>query len=118
MARRKAVNAEQDAAEAEAPHTHKARKTHGNGNVTMHAEDKPEKQADKGEESAQAPAAPGDGQGAQGTVHRAEEMVDHLAGRLGHYASVLGRQVLRLAARAREEAQDIWAEAQTIRRKE
>jgi hypothetical protein len=57
-------------------------------------------------------------QGASPTVRRAEEMVDRMAERVGHYASVLGHKVLWLAARAREEAEDIWAEAQAVRRGE
>jgi hypothetical protein len=51
-------------------------------------------------------------------MQRAEEMVDHLAERVGHYAGVFGHQLLWLAARAREEAEDIWAEAQALRRGE
>jgi hypothetical protein len=49
-------------------------------------------------------------------MQRAEEVVDHLGERIGHYATVLGHGFLWLAARAREEAEDIWAEAQNIRR--
>lgn len=64
--------------------------------------------------AAQAPAANGttDGQ----TMHRAEEMVDRAAERVGHYVSVVGRTFLQWFARAREEAEDILAEAQHIRR--
>jgi hypothetical protein len=47
---------------------------------------------------------------------RAEEIVDHLAERIGHYAGLFGHKILWLAARAREEAEDIWAEAQALRR--
>lgn len=50
------------------------------------------------------------------SMQRAEEMVDRLADNIGSYARWLGHQVLRLAARAREEAEDIWAEADSIRR--
>ena len=49
------------------------------------------------------------------TMQRAEEMVDRLADNIGSYARRIGHQVLRLAARAREEAEDIWAEADSIR---
>ena len=52
------------------------------------------------------------------TMHRAEEMVDHLAERVGHYAGVVGQKLMWFFARAREEAEDIWAEAQAIRRGE
>jgi len=50
------------------------------------------------------------------TMQRAEEMVDRLADSIGSYARRIGHQVLRLAARAREEAEDIWAEARERRR--
>ena len=50
------------------------------------------------------------------TLRRAEEMVDRMGEQIGHYATVLGREFLKWAARAREEAEDIWAEAQQIRR--
>jgi len=52
------------------------------------------------------------------TMQRAEEMVDRLADSIGSYARRIGHQVLRLAARAREEAEDIWAEADSIRRRQ
>jgi hypothetical protein len=51
-------------------------------------------------------------------VQRAEELADRWAEQVGTYASSLTREFFRLAARAREEAQDIWAEAQAIRRGE
>lgn len=66
--------------------------------------------AQSGTEATQAPASP--------TMHRAEEMVDHLAERIGHYAGVVGQKILWLFARAREEAEDIYAEAQALRRGE
>jgi hypothetical protein len=49
-------------------------------------------------------------------MERAEELADHIMERAGYYTAWLGRAVARLAARAREEAQDIWAEADHIRR--
>lgn len=66
--------------------------------------------APAGGDVAEAPASP--------TRQRAEEMVDHLADRLGHYAGVIGQKFSWLFARAREEAEDIWAEAQALRRGE
>ena len=51
-------------------------------------------------------------------MHRAEEMVDHLGEQIGHYVSVIGHNFLKWAARAREEAEDIWAEAQAIRERQ
>ncbi|HSH39115.1 MAG TPA: hypothetical protein VK993_10040 [Chthoniobacterales bacterium] len=48
---------------------------------------------------------------------RAEEVVDRLGERLGYFFSQLSRRAEWAIARAREEAEDIWAEAQEIRRK-
>lgn len=49
-------------------------------------------------------------------VARAEEMVDRFADGVANFTSVWGRRLFRAAARVREEAQDLWAEAQSIRR--
>ena len=49
------------------------------------------------------------------TMQRAEELVDRMAERIGHYSGVFGHKILWLSARAREEAEDIWAEAQAMR---
>jgi len=49
---------------------------------------------------------------------RAEQMVDQLAEKVAHLTSVLGRKILWLGIRLREEAEDIWEEAQSIRRRE
>jgi hypothetical protein len=48
-------------------------------------------------------------------MQRAEEMVDRLGEQIGQFVSGFGHNVLKWAARAREEAEDIWAEAQAIR---
>jgi hypothetical protein len=64
----------------------------------------------------EAPAHGMVGDGEASTMDRAEEMVDRLAQKVAHYTSAFGRALLRLGARAREEAEDIWAEAQNIRR--
>jgi hypothetical protein len=50
-------------------------------------------------------------------MQRAEELADQIGERVGHYASVIGHKLMQWAARIREEAEDIWAEAQSIRRK-
>ena len=47
---------------------------------------------------------------------RAEMLVDQWGERLGKFLSSAGYQLRKAAARAREEAEDIWAEARTIRR--
>ena len=49
---------------------------------------------------------------------RAEETLDRAGERLGVFAATVGRQVRRAAALAREEAEDILAEAQSLRRKD
>jgi ubiquinone biosynthesis protein UbiJ len=48
-------------------------------------------------------------------MQRAEELADRLGEQVGHYVSSFGHNVLKWVARAREEAEDIWAEAQAIR---
>jgi len=47
---------------------------------------------------------------------RAEDAVDQAGERVGQFAALFGRRLQVLAARAREEAEDIWAEAQSMRR--
>jgi len=46
---------------------------------------------------------------------RAEDAIDQAGERVGQFAALLGRRLQVLAARAREEAEDIWAEAQSMR---
>ncbi len=48
-------------------------------------------------------------------MERAERMVDDLADHVGRVSSVVGAQVTRLMARAREKAKEIHAEAQALR---
>jgi hypothetical protein len=84
---------------------------------TAHAE--PEQERPRRGVGAQAAAqARGDAEegGGDETVRRAEEVIDQVADRVGEFTTYLGRQILRLGARAREEAEDMWAEAQSIRR--
>ena len=49
-------------------------------------------------------------------MDRADELVDRIAERVSTYTARWGRGVLRLFSRVREEAEDIWGEAQSIRR--
>ena len=49
---------------------------------------------------------------------RAEEIVDRIGQRLGYVASLIALRLLKAAALVREEAEDVWAEAQSIRRGE
>ncbi len=46
---------------------------------------------------------------------KAEELVEGMAQRLGLFAALAGLQIQKTAARVREEAEDLWAEAQNIR---
>ena len=48
-------------------------------------------------------------------MERAEELVDRMGQRAGAFVSLAGLRVRKLAARAREEAEDVWAEAQSVR---
>jgi hypothetical protein len=49
-------------------------------------------------------------------TERAEEMLDGMGERINQLASVAGPGLRKFLALAREEAEDIWAEAQHIRR--
>ncbi|MDQ2798430.1 MAG: hypothetical protein M3Y13_02160 [Armatimonadota bacterium] len=49
-------------------------------------------------------------------TERAEETLDQIGERLGVFAAALGHRLRKAAALAREEAEDILAEAQTLRR--
>ncbi len=51
-------------------------------------------------------------------TERAEETLDQVGERLGAFAAAVSHRVRKGAALAREEAEDILAEAQTLRRKE
>ena len=49
-------------------------------------------------------------------TERAEETLDQVGERLGVFAAAVGHRLRKAAALAREEAEDILAEAQSIRR--
>jgi len=49
-------------------------------------------------------------------TERAEELVDRAGESVGHLASLAGWRLLRAAAFVREGAEDVWAEAQSVRR--
>lgn len=53
----------------------------------------------------------------QEAAQRAEEIIDRVGERVGYFASSMAQRVRIATARAREEAEDMWAEAQSIRRK-
>ncbi len=56
-----------------------------------------------------------DSAGDQTPTERAEELLARMERRAGPWVSNVRLRILQLAARAREEAEDIWAEAQSIR---
>jgi hypothetical protein len=49
-------------------------------------------------------------------IERAEEKVDHLGQRLGAWGSQTSSQFQKVVARVREDTEDMWVEAQNIRR--
>lgn len=51
-------------------------------------------------------------------MERAEELVDLAGERVGAFVATLGQRAQVFVARAREEAEDIWAEAQALRQRE
>jgi hypothetical protein len=59
--------------------------------------------------------APAQRPGSPPHVVRAEALVDCLAERVGQLTSVWGRRIAWAAGRVKEEAQDLWAEVQSIR---
>lgn len=80
-------------------------------------------------EEAERPAAVTEGETPEGQAEearelfpvataRAEELLDRAGEQVGRFASELGVRLRRAAARAREEAEDVWAEAQALRRRE
>jgi len=61
-------------------------------------------------------AAAGDA-GEPSATERAEEVFDDVGQRVGQFALIAGQYLRQFAARAREEAEDIWVEAQNVRGK-
>jgi pyruvate/2-oxoglutarate dehydrogenase complex dihydrolipoamide acyltransferase (E2) component len=49
-------------------------------------------------------------------TERADELLNRVGWTLGLFGSMIGMRLARVAAFAREEAEDMWAEAQSIRR--
>jgi hypothetical protein len=58
-----------------------------------------------------------DTQSTPAQLERAGEVVDRLSKRIGEWANVATMQAVVAYARVREGAEDIWAEAQNIRRR-
>ena len=64
------------------------------------------------------PSQPGPmqaGESSRVAMEKADELVGQLEQRIGHFTSLISLQVQRAAAFMREEAEDMWAEAQSIR---
>jgi hypothetical protein len=51
-------------------------------------------------------------------TERAEELADRMGQRLGHVTMLVGLRIRKTAAQGREEVEDMWAEAQSIRRRD
>jgi len=51
-------------------------------------------------------------------TERAEELADRMGQRLGHATILVGLRIRKIAALAREEAEDIWAEAKSVGRRD
>jgi hypothetical protein len=49
-------------------------------------------------------------------TERAEALLDGMGEQINHFAALAGPSIRKFVALAREEAEDIWAEAQEIRR--
>jgi hypothetical protein len=50
-------------------------------------------------------------------MERAEDLVDRFGQRLGHFTALVGFQIQKATDRVREEANDMWAEAQNVRQR-
>ena len=61
---------------------------------------------------------PHDARPAPAATERAEEMLDRAGEQVGRFAALLGLRARQAAALAREEAEDVWAEAQSMRRRD
>lgn len=63
----------------------------------------------------ESPAPGAAGASTRAATERAERLLDDMGERIGGLASISGPMIQRFVALAREEAEDIWAEAQHIR---
>ena len=60
----------------------------------------------------------GDERSDRPATERAEELADRMGQRFGRVAGQVGLRLRRMTALAGEEAEDVWAEAQSIRRRD
>ena len=51
------------------------------------------------------------------STERAEELADRMGQRLGHATILVSMRIRKMAALAREEAEDVWAEAKSVGRR-
>lgn len=51
-------------------------------------------------------------------MERAEQIVDRMAQGIGRFAALAGLRIRKAVALTREEAEDMWAEAQSIRHRQ
>jgi hypothetical protein len=58
------------------------------------------------------------GNSAAAATTKADQLVDNFALKIAVTTSSIGKGLLRILARTREEVSDIWAEAQSVRRRE
>lgn len=65
--------------------------------------------------ASQPEAGPGEQPAQSPTTERAEEMVGRFEQRVAHWTTVRNQQAKRAVARLREDAEDLWAEAQGVR---
>ncbi len=61
--------------------------------------------------------APGEGPDRSAT-ERADQIVDRMAQGIGRFTALAGLRIRKVAALTREEAEDMWAEAQSIRQRQ
>ncbi|MEO7021687.1 MAG: hypothetical protein ABI234_16155 [Ktedonobacteraceae bacterium] len=72
--------------------------------------------ATHGEKPSQAkPASPSTHEAKEETMERADELVSRVEVRMSYITSLVSLNIQRTTARLREEAEDMWAEAQHIR---
>ena len=62
------------------------------------------------------PTTVGPGEPGQSTTEKAEELVDRMGERISYFSILASHSVTKAAAYIREEAEDVWVEAQSIRR--
>jgi hypothetical protein len=62
------------------------------------------------------PQPPSDETSPKASVDRAEQLVEQVSQKVASFTSTWGRRAWSVLSRVREEAEDMWSEAQSIRR--